>query len=73
METWYLFYSGDGRCVTFPSPEFIGRTTSKEEAISYYKKLKKDKYNTGYVLVVTDTEVKSSRTESSYCLFGTSI
>ena len=54
-EVWYLLYGGtssDGA----GGGSYVGRTTSKEEAIEHWTNCRRDPYSVGGVSVLTDKE-----------------
>jgi len=59
-ENWYLLYDGqstDGR----GNAKYFMRTTDKHIAEMHYRKILKNPYSTGYVVILTDsTETRVS-------------
>lgn len=56
--TDYLLFSrtsSDGR----EKPDYIGRTSDRSEAYQHYKKVSANSFDSGFVQMVTDKEVKS--------------
>jgi hypothetical protein len=53
MSLWYLLFDGsstDGR----GEPKYTGRTTHKELAKKHFKKVDKNPYSTGKVMIAND-------------------
>jgi len=58
MEIWYLLYDGtsaDG----LGQGKYCGRTLDMFTAIEHFEKVKNDPFNTGKVVKITDSEMKT--------------
>lgn len=59
-ETWYCIFDGES-VDGMGDANYVGRTTSEEEAKEHYYKYKTNPYSTGYVMIYTDTKAQQMR------------
>lgn len=57
-EVWYILFDGES-VDGYGYPKYSGRTLSKEEALKFFDKCKKNPYSIGNVAVVTDDKFKT--------------
>ena len=54
MENWYLLYDGES-VDGYGHPKYLTRTLDKKIALKHFDKCKKNPYNIGKVVIITDT------------------
>lgn len=60
MSHWYLLYGGSSEDGSGPG-HYVGRTLNRQDAYEHLRNVHSSPYNTGYVLIVTDTETRRPR------------
>lgn len=58
---WFLLYGGSSADGAGPGG-YIGRTEDPEAVKSHLAKIEADLYSTGYVVIVTDSDMRAVRT-----------